>query len=174
MKERIGIIGSGSWGTALAISMANTGKTVALWARREQLVQELRETRKNEVYLKEAVLPESIRIDSDLGAIVSNSEILVFAVPSQSARSVSEDARPFINAGHIVVSVAKGVENDSLKLASEVLEDTLSAVPREQVGVLYGPSHAEEVARGIPSAVVASSYSRETALIIQQAFLLRV
>lgn len=171
MNERIGIIGAGSWGTALAVSLAVNGRRVSLWARREDLVNEIQHTRRNEVYLKEVHIPEAIRVTSHLEDVLLNHRILIFAVPSQSARSVSEQARPYIDKSQIIVSVAKGVENGTLKLASEVLADTLEAVPREKIGVLYGPSHAEEVARGIPSAIVASSYSQETAVEIQQAFL---
>ena len=171
MNERIGIIGAGSWGTALAISLAKTGKRVYLWARNEALVKEIKETRENSVYLSGAKILESVHVDSKLDAVISACSVLVFATPSQSARAVGAKASPYFNSKHILVSVAKGVENETLKLASEVLEDIAPAVPREQIGVLYGPSHAEEVARGIPSAVVASAYSRETASIIQQTFI---
>lgn len=171
MSERIGIIGAGSWGTALAISLAKAGKDVQLWARSKQLVEEMRETRINRVYLGDIPIPGSVRIDSSLDAVTYSNKILVFATPSQSAREVGQQAAASINAGHVLVSVAKGVENDSLKLASEVLEDIAPVVSREQIGVLYGPSHAEEVARGIPTAVVASAYHRDTAKLIQNVFL---
>ena len=170
MNERIGIIGAGSWGTALAISLAHNGRQVYLWARRSELVQEVQATRKNEVYLKDVSIPDSIQISANLEQVLESSSIVLFAVPSQSVRSVCDEARRYIKAYQRIVSVSKGIENNTLKLASEVLEDALPDIPKNNISVLYGPSHAEEVAKGIPSAVVVSSYERETAILIQQAF----
>ena len=171
MNERIGIIGAGSWGTALAISLAKNKKSVHVWARREELVEEIRVARKNKVYLNDIWIPETVQVCSSLADIVSSTKLLIFAVPSQSVRAVCADVSSLITSDQILVSVAKGIENDSLKLASEVLKDAVPLISNDQIGVLYGPSHAEEVAQAIPSAVVASSYSRETALVIQEAFL---
>ena len=170
MSERVGIIGAGSWGTALAISLAKAGRKVKLWARNKDLVQEIQETRVNRVYLGDVIVPESVQADTRLDEVVSTTNILVFAIPSQSARMVGQQAASYITANHVLVTVAKGVENNSLKLASEVLEEIAPVVPREQIGVLYGPSHAEEVARGIPTTVVASAYHQETAKLIQKVF----
>ena len=171
MNGRIGIIGAGSWGTALAISLAKTGKEVHVWARSKQLVEEIRTTRKNTTYLGDVHIPESVDFNDSLGEVVSNNSIIVFATPSQTVRDVGKQASTYMRGDHVLVSVAKGVENDTLKLASEVLEDIAPDVPREQIGVLYGPSHAEEVALGVPTAVVASAYSRDTATLIQNVFL---
>ena len=171
MHGGICILGAGSWGTALAISLAEAGRQVTLWVRREELAQELRSLRKNEVYLKGILLPDTIRIVTRVKDAVSNSSMVVCAVPSQKVRALAESLDPWLSHKHLVVSVAKGVENGTLMLTSEVLSDVLKNVPRDNIGVVYGPSHAEEVARGLPATVVASAYGKETAASIQYAFM---
>lgn len=171
MVRRIAVIGSGSWGTALAISLAGAGHTVALWTRREDLADEMRITRMNQAYLRDAVLPDALQVSSDLKEVVTNRDFLVFATPSQSARQVGQRVAPHVNEDAIVVSVSKGVENETLLLPTEVLDAVLPEVPRSRIGVLYGPSHAEEVAHRQPTAVVASAYARNTAVQIQSTFM---
>jgi glycerol-3-phosphate dehydrogenase (NAD(P)+) len=171
MAERIAVIGSGSWGTALAISLATRGHAVTLWTRREALAAEMRETRKNRGYLPDAELPADLFTTSDLEEAVTGRKVLVFATPSQSAREVGRRVAPFVDPESAVVSVSKGIENETLMLPTEVLDEVLPTVARRRIGVLYGPSHAEEVAHGQPTAVVASAYTRPTAALIQRVFL---
>ena len=171
MGERIGIVGAGSWGTALAVSLALSGKETALWARRQELVDTMRSTQQNQPYLNGIQLPSTIHVSCDLEQVIASSSMVVFATPSQSVRHTAERAQPYITSQHRVVSVSKGIENETLLLTSEVLKDVLSDVPDNNIGVLYGPSHAEEVARKVPSTVVAAAYHRETARAIQDAFM---
>lgn len=171
MADRIAVIGSGSWGTALAISLANAGHAVTLWTRRAALANEIRTSRMNRSYLRDAVIPEALQVTSELEEAVAGRSCLVFATPSQSARQVGSDAAHHADKDAIVISVSKGVENETLMLPSEVLDAVLPQVPKSQIGVLYGPSHAEEVAHGQPTAVVASAYTRKTASRIQQLFM---
>ncbi len=171
MADRIAVIDSGSWGTALAISLANAGHAVTLWTRRATLASEIRSSRMNRSYLRDAVIPDALQVTSELKEAVTGRNCLVFATPSQRARQVGSNAADHVDKGAIVISVSKGVENETLMLPSEVLDAVLPQVPKTQIGVLYGPSHAEEVAHGQPTAVVASAYTRETASRIQQIFM---
>ena len=170
MQDRIAVIGAGSWGTALAISLASAGRKVVLWARREALAASMRETRINTAYLEEATIPKTIEITSDLDAAVQGTGMWVFATPSQTIRSVAERIAGFVTPEVVLVSVAKGVENETLLLSSEVLAEVLPAANPANIGVLYGPSHAEELGRGLPTTIVAAAASEATARQIQETF----
>ncbi|MEZ4700292.1 MAG: NAD(P)H-dependent glycerol-3-phosphate dehydrogenase [Rhodothermales bacterium] len=169
----VAVIGAGSWGTALAISLAAAGHAVRIWARRPELAEEMTDTRRNRFYLRDARLPDSIVVSADAERVVAGADVWVFAVPSQSQRSVAARFAPWAGDVREVVSVAKGIENDTLLLSTQVLEQALPDVPPDRIGVLYGPSHAEEVAQGLPAAVVASAASLETARAIQRLFMTR-
>lgn len=170
MQDRIVVIGAGSWGTALAISLASGGKSVVLWARRAVLATSMRESRINHDYLKGATLPADIDITSDLQAAVRDADMWVFATPSQSIRQVAAQVADKVTADTFLVSVAKGVENETLLLSSQVLEEVLEAADPAKVGVLYGPSHAEELGKGLPTTIVAAAANEDTARHIQQTF----
>lgn len=170
MSKRITVIGAGSWGTALAISLASSGAAVTLWARREALANDMKRTRLNAEYLDCATIPESIQITSDLENAARDAEMWVFATPSQSIREVGARVASLVTKDLLIVSVAKGIENKTLKLSSEVLAEVLPGADPQKIGVLYGPSHAEELAQGLPTTVVASALSEAAAREIQQAF----
>ncbi|PIQ63151.1 MAG: NAD(P)H-dependent glycerol-3-phosphate dehydrogenase [Bacteroidetes bacterium CG12_big_fil_rev_8_21_14_0_65_60_17] len=171
MSERIAVIGSGSFGTALAISLSDSGHDVTLWARREEMAAEMSVTRRNPSYLPDAVLPNDILISSDLEQLVSQADIWVFATPSQVVRQVAARIGHMATETHVVVSVAKGIENGTLLTTSCVLDEALPAVPLDNIVVLYGPSHAEEVVRRVPTAVVAAGYDMAVAERIQRVFM---
>jgi len=168
---RVAVIGAGSWGTALAISLANAGNEVRLWARREEAALSMSETRHNPRYLPDAVIPASISITHDLAEAVKGTSVWVIATPSQSVRGVAKKLLPFVEPETLVVSVAKGIENGTLMTTSCVLHDVLDSLPKSNLAVLYGPSHAEEVAQGTPTTVVVASYGEETANQIQCVFM---
>ena len=170
-SRRVAVIGAGSWGTALAISLAESGHDVRLWARREQAAERMRSERHNPSYLPDADIPEQIGISSDLDAVVADREFWVFATPSQAVRSVAERLAGQTPDGLIVVSVAKGIENTTLLTTTEVLAESLPTVPRGRIGVLYGPSHAEEVARHVPTTVVAAAHDVDVAEETQSLFM---
>lgn len=155
--DHIAIFGAGSWGTALAISLARDGHGVTLWARRPEAARTIRETRHNPSYLPDAELPPGVEVTSDLAAAAEAADLWVVAAPSQAVRAVAERLAPHATPGRMVVSVAKGIENGTLLTTTQVLGDVLPTVPRRRVGVLYGPSHAEEVAAGMPTAVVVAA-----------------
>ncbi len=159
---KVTVLGSGGWGTALAISAYNCGHEVSLWSPFEQEVNDLLKYRENVKLLPGIKIPEQITITTDIN-IASDSLISVIACPSVAVRSVAKQLGTIENHG-IVVNVAKGFEKDSLKRLSEVIREEL---PNDKITVLSGPSHAEEVARMIPTSLVASSKSFTAASIVQ-------
>jgi len=169
--SRLSLFGAGSWGTALAAHLGAAGREVVLWARRTEAARQLHDTRRNPSYLPDVELPPSVHVTADLEEAAQASSLWGVAVPSQSLRSVAERLHHFSNEGQTVVSLAKGIENDTLLTMSQVLQEALPSVPKEQIGVLYGPSHAEEVAEGRPTTVVAAADQEEVARQIQQAFM---
>ena len=170
MNEHVAVLGAGSWGTALAVSLASAGHDVALWARRADAADALRLSRRNEAYLPGAVLPDAVRVTSELGGAVEGAGVWVVAVPSQSVRAVVGPLAGRVG-GATVVSVAKGIETGTLLTTSGVLRDVLPAADPARVGVLYGPSHAEEVAVGRPTSVVAAFPDARTAARVQALFM---
>lgn len=159
---KVTVLGSGGWGTALAVSALKSGHTVSLWSPFEQEVSELNKTRENVKLLPGIKIPDDITITSDINC-ASGSLITVIACPSVAVRSVAKQLSAVENHG-IVVNVAKGFEKDTLKRLSEVIAEEL---PNDKITVLSGPSHAEEVARMIPTSLVAASKSFTAASIVQ-------
>jgi len=171
MSTAITLFGAGSWGTALAVHLAAEGRDVTLWARRQEAVERIRSTRRNPTYLSDVEIPSSVRVTSDLEAAASASALWAVAVPSQNLRSVATRIAPFTRPGVTVVSLAKGIENDTLQTMSQVLAEELPAVSDQKIGVVYGPSHAEEVAKGQPTTLVAAAPTEPRAEWIQNAFM---
>lgn len=159
---KVTILGSGGWGTALTISAFNCGHEVSLWSPFEQEVYSLNQYRENIKLLPNIKIPDEITITSDISC-AKNSLISIIACPSVAVRSVSKQLASVENHG-IVVNVAKGFEKQTLKRLSEVIREEL---PNDKICVLSGPSHAEEVARMIPTSLVASSKSFTAASIVQ-------
>jgi glycerol-3-phosphate dehydrogenase (NAD(P)+) len=167
----ITLFGAGSWGTALAVHLAEAGRDVTLWARRPDAVEQMRRTRHNPRYLPDLAIPSSVHITADLDAAAEASSLWAVAVPSQNLRSVAERLRSRTDKLGTIVSLAKGIENDTLMTMSRVLRDVLDDVPEERIGVLYGPSHAEEVAEKRPTTVVAAAPDEQVAEQIQEGFM---
>jgi len=171
VPDRIAVIGAGSWGTALTISLALAGRDVALWARREAAAEVMREERHNPTYLPEAIIPDSVMVTSDLDRATEGRSIWVFATPSQSVREIATRLASRATPDHVLVSVAKGIENGTLLTTTGVLAEAVPSVPRERLAVLYGPSHAEEVAAAVPTAVVVAAYDAEAGSRLQSLFM---
>ncbi len=163
----IGVIGSGTWGTALAVLLVQNKNQVALWSAFAEEADKIRTERKHP-NLPEAVIPEELEITTDLQAAMEGKEILVLAVPSIFVRQTAAKIAPFCKKGQIVVNVSKGIEEKTLKTLSEVIEEEL---PMADVAVLSGPSHAEEVSHLLPTTCVAGAHKRETAEKIQTVFM---
>lgn len=167
----ISVLGAGGWGTTLAILLHYNGHKVSLWEYDRQYAKVLAKTRLNKLYLPGITLPEEMQITHDLDEAVNGQHMLVLAVPSQFLRSVIKKIDYSSIKNSILVSVAKGIENKSLLTMSQMLKDQMPELDEQQIGVLSGPSHAEEVSRRIPTAVVAASKSEATSKSIQAAFI---
>ena len=166
----IAVLGAGSWGTTLAVLLAGKGHDVRLWAHRPEFARALEADRENKRYLKGIRFPDSLHVTEELQDAVRTADMVVTAVPSQALRETMHALAGVALDGKIIVNVAKGIELKSGKRMSEVLLEALPGLKPEQIAVLYGPSHAEEVARQQPTTVVACSISDETALKVQEAF----
>jgi glycerol-3-phosphate dehydrogenase (NAD(P)+) len=166
--RRVGVLGAGSWGTALAVHLARVGHEVHLWARDPTLVEAMRLTRENAVYLAGVALPDSLSLTHDLEEGVAESDLVVSAIPSHGLRAVIRAAAPHIAAGATVVSATKGLEARTLRRMSEVVTEELG--PGRPVVVLSGPSFAIEVARKLPTAVLAASAHPDAMAFVQSEF----
>ncbi len=153
----VAVVGSGGFGTCLSILLASNGLEVRQWCRRPEYAQTLANRRENVKYLPGVKMPTNIWVTSSLQDAVEGAEVVVVAVPSQAVRETVRAFAPFVTKGVKVVSVAKGIEHDTFKRMSEVLEEELPA--GTQVASLSGPNHAEEIARGMPGATVIASRS---------------
>ena len=168
---RIAVLGAGSWGTTLAIVLANNMHEVSLWSYREKYTEVIRSTRENPSFLPGIRIPESISATSNLHKAVGESDMLVTAVPSQYLRSVMSQLETTSLESRIVVNVAKGIENGTLMTMSEMLHDVLPKLKQGNIATLSGPSHAEEVSQKIPTTVVAASADLQTSRMVQKAFM---
>ncbi len=165
----ITIFGAGSWGTALGALLCDNGHAVTLWAHRQETAEEINVQHTNASKLPGAVLPEHLRCTSDLEQAARDADLYVFAVPSTATRKTAEQLKGMLPDGAQVVCVSKGIEEGSLLLQSQILEEVLES--GVSVGVLSGPSHAEEVIRRLPTVVVAGSAERRLAVFTQEIFM---
>ena len=165
---KISVMGAGSWGTALAILLNNNGHQVILWSALGDEVALLCEKRENPAKLPGVKIPEGILITKDEKLAMDQPDVVILAVPSPFTRSTSKRLAPYVRQGQIIVNVAKGVEEKTLMTLSEIIEQE---IPCADVCVLSGPSHAEEVSRGLPTTCVVSSHKRATAEYLQEIFM---
>ncbi len=163
---KIVVLGSGGWGTALAVTAFRNGHEVWLWSKFPQEIEEIKKHGENKKLLPGVAIPEDICLTSDLSCI-NAADLVVMAVPSFAVRQTAGLLKPFLTAGITVVNVSKGLEEGSLKRLSEVIQEEL---PEAKVAVLSGPSHAEEVSRGIPTTVVAAAAEMPVAEYVQELF----
>ncbi len=168
---KISVLGAGSWGTTLAILLHHNGHEVTLWEHKRHYAKVLSRTRENKILLPGIKIPKEITITHSLEESCTNQHMIVLAVPSQFIRGVLHNMKRIDFADTTFVSVAKGIEKDTLLTVSQIVKDELKHLSYSQIGVLSGPSHAEEVARKIPTAVVAASRDYSTAKQIQSAFI---
>lgn len=158
------VVGSGAWGTALAIQLCNNGHEVTIWTFEKELIPQMQQERKNP-RLPNAVLPEGIQISSDYGC-VAGCQLVVVATPSFPIRSVCKGIAPHLDANAVVACVTKGLEDGTLLRMSQVVEQETG----HKVVALTGPSHAEEVALNIPTGCLAACEDQELAEFVQEAF----
>ena len=163
--KKIAVIGSGSWGTALAVMFDKYGHDTTMWSWQEEEAARLRLQGENKEFLPGIPIGKTLKITSFPKEAVAGVEIIVAAVPSKFVRVNMEKFAPFITKEQIIVNVAKGLEDETLLTLSEVIK---SVLPENEVTVLSGPSHAEEVARDIPTACVIAAENEETAKMLQK------
>lgn len=164
---KVGILGAGSWGTALSLLLHKNGHEVTVWSIDKKEVEMLQTEREHKSKLPGVKLPEDMIFTNNLEDGMKEKDFLVLAVPSIFTRSTARSMKPYIQAEQIVVNVAKGIEEDTLMTLSEQIEEEL---PEADVAVLSGPSHAEEVGRGLPTTCVVGAKTKETAIYLQEAF----
>lgn len=170
--KKISIIGGGSFGTAISVVLGSSGYPVTIWAREEEVVNGINENHYNPSYISDVKLPEIVKATHDLETALQGAEMVLFATPSHALREVAGRVKPFLNGNEIVLTVSKGIEKDSLMTPSQILVDVLEGtVLEDQIGVLTGPSHAEEVGKCKPTTVVAAAYSKRAARAIQETFM---
>jgi glycerol-3-phosphate dehydrogenase (NAD(P)+) len=167
---KITVLGAGSWGTTLALVLLGNGHDVTLWCYTQEQLELMREKRENSEFLPGVPLPPNLKFSSDIEASSENRDMIVMAVPSQYLRSVVQKIAHLDLGRTVICNVAKGIENSTLMTMSEVLIDVLKHERKENLAILSGPSHAEEVSRQIPTAVVAASFKEKTSKIVQDAF----
>lgn len=165
---KVSVIGAGSWGTALAVLLSKNGHSVTVWSVLEDEVEMLSVEREHKSKLPGVKIPQDILFTTELSEAVSDKELVVLAVPSPYTRSTARNMRPYVGEGQLIVTVAKGIEEDTLMIQTEVVEDE---IPQAEVAVLSGPSHAEEVGRFLPTTVVAGAKTKESAEKVQNFFM---
>ncbi|MCK5679662.1 NAD(P)H-dependent glycerol-3-phosphate dehydrogenase, partial [bacterium] len=167
----IGVVGAGSWGTALADLLARIGHQVTLWAYEADLVVRMRETRENDLFLPDISLHEKLKFTNSLAEVVKGCELVLLVPPSQLMRRVLRELLPHLEDGRVLVSASKGIENETLMTMSQVITEELEAVGRQaSLAFLSGPSFAREVAGGLPTAVVAAADDAAVAELVQKVF----
>ena len=165
---KVSIIGAGSWGTALASVLSHNGHEVTIWSVIEEEIRMLEEKREHVTKLPGVILAESIRFTTNLEAAIAERDLLVLAVPSVFTRSTARNMRPFVEDRQLIVNVAKGIEEKTLLVLSDIVGQE---IPQARVAVLSGPSHAEEVGRRLPTTCVAGAKTREAAEYVQNVFM---
>ena len=165
---KIGMIGAGSWGVALALLLYHNGNEVTVWSALEDEIELLSREREHKDKLPGVKLPQDMNFITDLKEAVTGKDVLVLAVASPYTRSTAKRMSGYVDEGQIIVNVAKGIEEATLMTLSEVLEEE---IPQAQIAVLSGPSHAEEVGKGLPTTIVVGTGKKKTAEYLQNLFM---
>ncbi len=166
----VAVLGAGSWGTALARLLAYKGIDTSLWARNRETALRLKTEKENSLYLSGFDLPGSLDVTSDLGRALNGREMVLFAVPSHGMRETASMVAEIIDGSRILISAAKGIENDTLMTMTEVLSEVIHGNGNYQFAVLSGPSFAKEVAARMPTAVTIAAFNEETAKALTSLF----
>lgn len=168
--RQIAIIGAGSWGTALALTLGRKGHRIRIWVFEQELVASINQRRRNALYLPEFELPEGVSASHSMETVLDGAEIVLSVVPSHHCRSVYQSMLPLLHAGMFLVSATKGIETESLLRMSEIIRAVTAPLFQARVAVISGPSFAKEVAKGDPTAIVVASEDLKVAQLIQQEF----
>lgn len=168
---RVAVIGAGSWGTSVSWMLGGKGHDISMWAREPEIADGINADHHNPMYMRDVVLPESVSATPDMERALQGAEAVVMVTPSVGVRTTAESMRPYLGQDVPVVILSKGVENGSLMLMTEVLEDVLGN--RDRLAGLSGPNHAEEVGKGVPSATVVAAYAEQVGRMFQDLFMTR-
>ncbi len=166
-KNKIIVLGGGSWGTALACLLAQNKEEVFLWIRDKEKLKIINETRENKEYLPDVKIPSEVKLINSYKGVIETCDIAVLAIPSQNIRELVTELKDVINPDTVVINVSKGIEMKTLKTISEVCEEI---IPKNPFVVLSGPSHAEEVGKNLPTTVVVASNNKKYSKQIQEVF----
>lgn len=166
--NKVSVIGAGSWGTALACVLKDNGHDVTIWSIMEEEIQSLKEHHEHVTKLPGVIIDESIHLTTDLAEAIKQMDMIVLAVPSVFTRSTCQSMKGLLHDGQLIVTVGKGIEEDTNLTLAEIIQEEL---PEAEVAVLCGPSHAEEVGRRIPTTVVAGSKKKDVAEFVQSMFM---
>lgn len=164
---KVSVLGAGGWGIGIAVLLNNNGHQVTIWSAVDREVEMLKEKRENTISLPGIVIDENIKITNNLNEATDDEDIIVMAVASSFVRSTSAKLKGLIKDGQIIVNVAKGIEEETLMTLTDIIKQE---VPNADVAVLSGPSHAEEVGRGIPTTCVVGADTKNTAELLQNVF----
>lgn len=161
------VLGSGGWGTAVALLLNDNGHKVTLWSYLEKECEELKKNRENKSFLPGVTIPDEICLTADISCC-ENKDLIVIAAPSHGVRGVARMAQPFVSEGQMILNISKGIEEGTFLTMSQIIKEEL---PLCRVAVMSGPSHAEEVSRKLPTTNVVACADEETALFIQDIFM---
>lgn len=165
---KVGIVGAGSWGIALSVLVDRNGHEATVWSHTPSVIEMLQNEHEHKTKLPGVILNESIKITNNLEKVITENDVIILGVPSPYIRSTAHDMAKFVKDGQVIVNVSKGIEEETLMTLSEVIEQE---IPNGKVAVMCGPSHAEEVGRGIPTTIVVGAHERETAEMLQNLFM---
>src|SRR5690625_2090888 len=167
---KVTVLGAGSWGTALSIVLADNGHEVNLWTHREEQAEAINTTHKNEKYL-EIMIPEQIKAFHNLEEAVRNAEVILIVIPTKAIREVCKQLNDILRHSVTIIHASKGIEPGTLKRVSEMISEEMDNYAYEDIVVLSGPSHAEEVAKRQPTTVTVTSINAENAKLTQDLFI---
>jgi glycerol-3-phosphate dehydrogenase (NAD(P)+) len=167
---KVAVLGGGSWGTSLAVLLHSSSHLVKVWEFYPERARAMREARENVDMLPGIKIPDEIVITSEMDEAVIRMDVVTVVVPSHGLRATVEKATPFLKGNETLVIATKGIEQGTLKRMSEVTRE-VTGFPEDRIAVLVGPSHAEEVSRGVPTLAVSASASEATAKRIQDVFM---
>ncbi|MEX1312743.1 MAG: NAD(P)H-dependent glycerol-3-phosphate dehydrogenase [Desulfotignum sp.] len=169
-STRIGVVGAGAWGTALAKLLAEKGFDIDFWVFEPEVKEQIDTLRENRVFLPGFLLPDTIRPTNDIQTVVTDKDLVLVVVPSHCMRSVATQMKPFVSRDAVMVSASKGIENKTHLTMTGILAEILDFLPPENLAVLSGPSFAKEVAAKIPTVVAAASVNDQVARFVQSVF----
>ncbi|MCR6545882.1 NAD(P)H-dependent glycerol-3-phosphate dehydrogenase [Dehalobacterium formicoaceticum] len=173
MKNPIAVLGAGSWGTALAVLLAHNGHEVNLWARNQEQCATISADKENKKYLPGVIIPDQVSLCNNIQEALSDTEFIVSAVPSHSVREIAQSICPYVHEGTIIINTAKGFEPKTHLRLSQVLKEELPDYCHDHIALLSGPSHAEEVGKNLPTALVVAGDCQSSAEKVQDIFMNR-